>query len=472
MKKQNVLLILILSLVLTAGFCVYGNAMAFAEDNAVQEENLSVQVYLDNTRLKTYDAAKLKAIAAQEGNQEYTYSAFNTYPTARTVEKVTGPTVQGILNDALKNNTVDPDIDTVGGIGNNWLIQFKAKDGVSEWFTKDQLFNQKRYYYPNWNKEQGRCGQPVLPQSLEGELTEVPAVLSLTEKDGADPAATHEDCDDVGRLVFGQTFPNEQNLSAFVKYMTTGGKIIIHTSSAPKWNPITGIKSGSTEVPVGGITLDRDVNVFHTGDNPRYWIFYTYTTDGSEPEEPTNLSNMYNYNNFAFDGLYEGINKPVILTPGETLTMKVKVWGYGRLDSDVTTLTFTGKEIGKPVLTAKRTAYNTISLSWTKVNDVAGYKIYRSAKDAKSFKFLKTVRGDSMLTYKDTTCDTGTKYYYQVKAFTTYCEAGTDSETILYGTASANKYATATLAKPVLKTPVAGKGKATLKWNKIAGANG
>ena len=119
---------------------MYGNAKAFADDNAVQEENLSVQVYLDNTRLKTYDAAKLKAIAAQEGNQEYTYSAFNTYPTARTVEKVTGPTVQGILNDALKDNTADPDIDTVGGIGNNWLIQFKAKDGVSEWFTKDQLF--------------------------------------------------------------------------------------------------------------------------------------------------------------------------------------------------------------------------------------------------------------------------------------------------------------------------------------------
>ena len=589
MRRLN-LFIFIASLFLAAGLCFCNAGNAFAGENG-DEEELSLDVYFDTvsagTRISHYDAPALKAIATEEGNQEYTFSSYNTYPTYMKIEKVTGPTVRGILNDALGYNEIDPDVDTVGGIADDWVIEFRAKDGVKEWFTKAQLFNEKRYYYPNAKREQDRCGQPVLQESFDAvgeELpAEVPAVLSLTEKAENEEAATHEDYDSVGRLLFGQTVPNEQNQAEFVKYMTTGGKIIIHRQDATRWNPITGVKSGNSEVPIGGITFDRDVNDFHTGNTPRYWIFYTYTTDGSEPEEPTNLSNMYNYNNYQFGSSSEHINKPVIMTPGEQLKIKVKVCGYGLLDSDVTTMTFTGKDIAVPELVraesvsvntirltwskaddvagyriyrsktadgpfeylkrvrgddtltaedttceplvkyyyqvkaftsywepgktnvmikeiilegdssnskwafashnkntikapsltaAERTAYNTIQIKWSKVGNVAGYRIYRSKGNANDFKLLKTVQGDSTLTYKDTTCLTGSTYYYRVRAYTPAFNAEASSEYTLFSNASNYKYAKATLAKPTIKSLTAGKRKATVKWSRITGASG
>ena len=483
MRKTS-LFIFITSLFLAAGFCFCDMENAFAEGGSgAAEEQLSLKVYYEvdgkETLLHSYDAPALKAIATEEGNQEYTFSSYNTYPTYMKVEKVTGPTVRGILNDALGYNEIDPEVDTVGGIANDWVIEFRAKDGVREWFTKSQLFNEPRYYFPNADKEQGRCGQPVLPASLEGDITEVPAVLSLTEKAGNEEAATHDDFEDVGRLLFGQTAPNEQNRAEFVKFMTTGGKIIIHPQNAASWNPVTGVKSGNGEVPIGGITFDRDVNDFHTGNTPRYWIFYTYTTDGSEPEEPTNLSNMYNYNNFAFGGLYEGINKPVITSPDEQLTIKVKVWGYGRLDSEVTTLTFTGKDIAVPELVrAESVSVNTIRLTWTKTDDVAGYRIYRSKAADGPFEYLKRVRGDETLTVEDTTCEPLIKYYYQVKAYTTYCNAGSDKEITLEGNSSNSKWAFASHNKNTIKAPSLTAAKRTayntirINWSKVGNVAG
>ena len=483
MRRLNVF-IFIASLFLAAGFCFCEVDSAFAEEGSgAAAEQLSLKVYYEvdgkETLLHSYDAPALKSIATAEGNQEYTFSSYNTYPTFMKIEKVTGPTVKSILNDALLNNTVDPEVDTVGGIANDWVIEFRAKDGVKEWFTKAQLFNEQRYYFPNADKEQGRCGQPVLPASLEGDIMEVPAVLSLTEKAGSEEAATHEDNDSVGRLLFGQTVPNEQNQAEFVKYMTTGGKIIIHAQNALQWNPITGVKSGNTEIPVGGITFDRDVNDFHTGNTPRYWIFYTYTTDGSEPEEPTNLSNMYNYNNFQFGGLYEGINKPVIPAPGEQLTVKVKVWGYGRLDSDVKTLTFTGKSIPAPeLIRAESVSVNTIRLTWAKTDDVAGYRVYRSTDSGKSFEFLKTVRGDDRCTLDDASCEPHAKYCYQVKAFTTYSEPGKSKEIMQEGDASNTKWALASPAGSSINAPALTSAKRAdynavqISWSKTDNAKG
>ena len=478
------LFIFIASLFLAAGLCICNAGNAFAGENG-DEEELSLDVYFDTvsagTRISHYDAPALKAIATAEENRQYTFSSYNTYPTFLKIEKVTGPTVEGILNDALGSNTIDSEVNTVDKIDDDWVIEFRAKDGVNERFTKAQLFNEPRYYYPNANKEQNRCGQPVLPESLQGDVTEVPAVLSLTEKAENEEAATHEDYDSVGRLLFGQTVPNEQNQAEFVKYMTTGGKIIIHRQDATQWNPITGVKSGNSEVPIGGITFDRDVNPSFrdSAENPRYWIFYTYTTDGSEPEEPTNLSNMYNYNNFQFGSLNEHINKPVIAAPGAPLTVKVKVWGYGRPDSEVKTLTFTGKKIAAPELVrAESASVNSIRLTWTKVDDVAGYRIYRSTDSEGPFEYLRTVRGDDTLTFDDTTCALRVNYYYQVKAFTSYCEPGKTKEIILEGDASNSKWAFASFDKNTIKAPSLTAAKRTayntiqISWSKAANVTG
>ena len=84
MRKTS-LFIFITSLFLAAGFCFCDLENAFAEGGSgAAEEQLSLKVYYEadgkETLLHSYDAPALKAIAAAEGNQEYTFSSYNTYP--------------------------------------------------------------------------------------------------------------------------------------------------------------------------------------------------------------------------------------------------------------------------------------------------------------------------------------------------------------------------------------------------------
>ena len=57
-----------------------------------------------------------------------------------------------------------------------------------------------------------------------------------------------------------------------------------------------------------------------------------------------------------------------------------------------------------------------IALKWTKVNGAEGYIIYRKTGSG-SYKKLKTEKGVSNLSYRDTSAKKGKKYTYKVKAY-------------------------------------------------------
>ncbi len=111
----------------------------------------------------------------------------------------------------------------------------------------------------------------------------------------------------------------------------------------------------------------------------------------------------------------------------------------------------------KPKLkTISNTEYG-VKITWGKVSGADKYRVYR--KTSKSdWKYLGST---SKTYYTDKTAKSGTKYYYAVKSQN---EAGNSSLS-----SSLSKYY---LADPTLKTPSSTKSGVSLKWTKIAGAEG
>lgn len=118
--------------------------------------------------------------------------------------------------------------------------------------------------------------------------------------------------------------------------------------------------------------------------------------------------------------------------------------------------------LGAPTVTVKAASYNSAKISWAKMTAASKYEVYRATSKNGKYSKIATVTGTS---YTNKKLTVGKTYYYKVTA------AGN-----LYGTAyttaaSSIKNVKMTLATPRLKVN-AGKKKATVKWNKVSGANG
>ncbi len=69
-----------------------------------------------------------------------------------------------------------------------------------------------------------------------------------------------------------------------------------------------------------------------------------------------------------------------------------------------------------PTLNTPSSTSKGVGLKWSKVAGAEGYIIYRKTGSG-SYSRLKVEKGVSNLTYRDTTAEKGTKYYYKVKAY-------------------------------------------------------
>lgn len=75
-------------------------------------------------------------------------------------------------------------------------------------------------------------------------------------------------------------------------------------------------------------------------------------------------------------------------------------------------------QVAAPAAKAASSGYSSISLSWSKVPDAEGYKIYR--KTAGSSKYLPLAETDAgTVSYSDTKLTTGVTYQYNIKAYKT-----------------------------------------------------
>lgn len=56
-------------------------------------------------------------------------------------------------------------------------------------------------------------------------------------------------------------------------------------------------------------------------------------------------------------------------------------------------------------------------ITWKKVKNADGYRVFRSTSRNGKYTAIKTVKGEKVLSYTDTKAKSGKKYYYKVKAF-------------------------------------------------------
>lgn len=62
---------------------------------------------------------------------------------------------------------------------------------------------------------------------------------------------------------------------------------------------------------------------------------------------------------------------------------------------------------------------SSVSLSWSKLSNVTGYKVYRSKSKDGKYTLIKTISNKSINTYTDKKLSKKTKYYYKVRAYKT-----------------------------------------------------
>lgn len=123
----------------------------------------------------------------------------------------------------------------------------------------------------------------------------------------------------------------------------------------------------------------------------------------------------------------------------------------------------------KPVLNvptavkAAASSYNSIALSWGKVTGASGYRIYRVSGIGSYSKIADT----KSLSFTDSGVDTGTVYYYKIRAYITI--GGKN----VYSSYSGILNVRCTLAAPTsLQVASTTYDSAALRWNGVTGANG
>lgn len=95
-----------------------------------------------------------------------------------------------------------------------------------------------------------------------------------------------------------------------------------------------------------------------------------------------------------------------------TMNRVNKVSGYGSYSG-----VKYGLQVGKASITAIQTTSSTsLKITWKKVSNAAGYKVYRSSTKKGTYKLIKTITNGNTTSYKNSKLKTGQTYYYKVQA--------------------------------------------------------
>ncbi len=228
----------------------------------------------------------------------YTYSGYNRYPSLKIFEDMTGPTLKTILDVAgLKDNAQ--------------LIRVKESGGSYSDYTKKQLLDDPRYYFPDVENPGDVVGWPP-ERSEEGKiLVETMLALNLAN----------------GKLLFGQRAPLEPIVckSLTIDDVCGGGTIEVTTGPLEQW------ESPNVDIAPGTVVPGTEVKLqYEDGTNTRPIIYYTL--DGTEPTNKSIIANI------SYPYFQPKLNAPVPINGN--ITIKAKAIGFGKLDSEVVTFEY------------------------------------------------------------------------------------------------------------------------------------
>jgi hypothetical protein len=242
--------------------------------------------------------------------RQYVYSCINTWPTKKWY---VGKGVK--LSDLLAQ---------AGMTQEATLIRFTSVDSYTVTLTVKELFEDKRYRFPNFKN--GADGDGHIPGDPSGKV-EVEPIVGLVSVEGSDNPKYMNDLNTL-LLMMGQRTVTEQTGNLFVKGLH---RIEVLTDEPQKWDAPQA-NPGSGTVPVGSIITLSNI---YTDDDKIY-----YTTDGSIP---TMDSPMYNWVARRWwpsrADVLGTINRPIGPINQDT-TIKAVTIGPGKLDSEVVTFTY------------------------------------------------------------------------------------------------------------------------------------
>lgn len=140
-------------------------------------------------------------------------------------------------------------------------------------------------------------------------------------------------------------------------------------------------------------------------------------------------------------------------------------------------VTYNGKEYTSPYSTVKSivnmktptltvTSYsNQAKLTWSKIENASGYKIYRATSKDGTYTRIKTITGNSTFKYWDKNVGNEKEYYYKINVYTKI-----DGKNV-YSECSAIEQKTA-LQKTVVKSAKNSSSKNVITWSKVSGVTG
>ena len=159
------------------------------------------------------------------------------------------------------------------------------------------------------------------------------------------------------------------------------------------------------------------------------------------------------------------------LITGTTYYYKIRAYktvGNENIYGSYSTI-FSGKTKGlSQVKNLKQTVAEktSVKLSWSKVSDASGYRVYRSTSKDGTYKLVADLSGSSNTSYTNKNLSPGKTYYYKVRA---YKKVGSNRD---YGSYSSKLKASTKCNTPVISTISKDKGKAKITWKKVSGASG
>jgi len=286
-NKIAIVLACLMALCLVAGLLITTAPQASAAG-----ESVVLTITGDGvTKEVKFTMADLQALP----QKTYTYSGYNHWPSLQIFEDMTGPTLKTVLDVAgLKDNAT--------------MIRCRLSADVYSEFTKEQLLDEIRYYFPDGEDEDNLGKWP--PTRSEKGKVRVETMLALNESHG--------------KLIYGQRALNEPTCckNQMLGGLCEGGTIEVLTTPPAQWEAPT------ADPAPGQVATGTQVTLQHLDGTPYHAIVY-YTLDGSEPTYGSNIFNI------SYPTFQPELNKPIPIK--SSMIIKTKTIGMGKLDSEVVT---------------------------------------------------------------------------------------------------------------------------------------
>ncbi len=366
---------------------------------------------------------------------------------------------------AFGNNTDDTCTSVACGIALNYLDRqystlFVADDMESETLTGDDLtiYTQAQAMHQYLKND---CG--IGPASFAGDVTDG---IEEYRQDTIETSNVEIDAD----WILCVTVPQAQSYiaaqidqdkpSMITTTLTSGGDYQWHSMA------VYGYNSNTDEILVHtgwASRIDTQNNIIN-----ETWIPVSYTTWAYEfnyvippldtsaptlssvtPTSPTTMQleweavtgaeyyEIYRYDSYP-GPVIETVDSPTLtyedsgLNPGELYTYKIKACKTNiddiKIESEFSNIIYARYVLPAPQMSSVTSFSNSITCTWTSVDDATGYELYRTTNPVETYEKIATLTGAETVTYEDDSLSGGTTYYYKVRAYVTVDEEDIYSE--------------------------------------------